>query len=337
MSKQPNIRWRKRDNETLRKAVKNYNAKITRLERNKPDLSNVLPERITVKEMRGLIKTRKDFNAQIDKLKDFAKREIHSGYDIHREITIKWTDKETAALTSAIKEFNKKIDRLARKNPKIKNALPPKATVKQYKRIIGSKDALKREIKSLSSFLEDGAEDLTTIPISDYKLKITQWQKNEMETRGEVINVRREELRKEIDALEMTGPRGEELGYTVGEFGMPSADAAATAPMNIFTAKQTRSDLNAKFRNILREYQDDYWDSRYYILKQTYMNTLETQYNKNDIKDVLDSIEKMDFKVFYNKFKSSAGKFEFAYPDDNTKAGDYLSALKSAWIPDYIE
>ena len=55
MSKRYNIKWRQDDSERLTKAVKNFNAKITRLEKKNPENKNALPERVSAKQLKELI------------------------------------------------------------------------------------------------------------------------------------------------------------------------------------------------------------------------------------------------------------------------------------------
>ena len=74
MSKQYNIRWKQSDNDDLRKAVKNFNAKISRLEKKNPELKEVLPERVTVAQMKELIDTRQDLNRELNALRRFSRR-----------------------------------------------------------------------------------------------------------------------------------------------------------------------------------------------------------------------------------------------------------------------
>ena len=74
MSKQYNIRWKPDDSRELRKAVKNFNAKISRLEKKNPQIKNTLPEKVSVRELKGLIDTRQDFKREINALKRFSKR-----------------------------------------------------------------------------------------------------------------------------------------------------------------------------------------------------------------------------------------------------------------------
>ena len=71
MPKIYSIRWTKSDSEDLAKAVKNFNAKIKRLETKYPKTKNSLPQKVSLKEMKDLIKTRADFKREINALKRF--------------------------------------------------------------------------------------------------------------------------------------------------------------------------------------------------------------------------------------------------------------------------
>ena len=53
---------------------------------------------------------------------------------VARSYNIRWTDKDKKDLQRAVKTFNQKIDRMAKRNPEIKNALPEKIKMKEIKR-----------------------------------------------------------------------------------------------------------------------------------------------------------------------------------------------------------
>ena len=74
MSKRYNIKWTESDNAELKKTVKNFNAKISRLERKYPKLKNVLPDKVTVEQMKELIDTRQDLKRELNSLKRFTDR-----------------------------------------------------------------------------------------------------------------------------------------------------------------------------------------------------------------------------------------------------------------------
>lgn len=73
MSKKYNIRWRESDNAELKRTIKNFNAKIERLKKKNPD-ADFLPDKISMKELKSNIKTRKDFNKEIKSFQRFSQR-----------------------------------------------------------------------------------------------------------------------------------------------------------------------------------------------------------------------------------------------------------------------
>ena len=93
MSKQHKIKWRESDNKELARVVKNFNAKLARIEKKNPEYSKYLPKfsktvydedigediivftnRLTVNQLKELINTRQDFNREINALKRFSRR-----------------------------------------------------------------------------------------------------------------------------------------------------------------------------------------------------------------------------------------------------------------------
>lgn len=74
MPKQPNIKWRDKDVKELQRLVKNFNAKLNRIQRKKPEDVEFLPEKLTVKGLRSEISTRAEFKRQVSTFKRFAKR-----------------------------------------------------------------------------------------------------------------------------------------------------------------------------------------------------------------------------------------------------------------------
>lgn len=249
---------------------------------------------------------------------------------------IRWTQSDQDDLRKAVKNFNAKITRLEKKFPEQKNALPERMTVKQIKELITSRQDLKRELNALRRFTKPGSEKLVVVPDSEYNLKITKWQKEEMSRRVGIINRRRKNRYDAIKDIEMTH-RGEKLGYTVGDaasnIGMGSIDSNTTAPMNAFTPKMTRTNVNAKFRAIMKESQENYWSEREATMKETYIRTLLENFREQDVKDVIEKIEDMDFSTFYENYLSDSGKWDSLYPPDKDQYQSYIDDLRSTWTP----
>lgn len=74
MPKKYNIRWRDKDVKELNRVVRNFNRKVERLRKKNPNEAEFLPEKISVKSLRGTIGTRQDFNRELNSLKRFSKR-----------------------------------------------------------------------------------------------------------------------------------------------------------------------------------------------------------------------------------------------------------------------
>lgn len=67
------IRWRDKDKSEIDRLIKNFNAKITRLLK-KGFNPSTLPNKVSKKELMERIKTRKDFNIEVNSLLRFSKR-----------------------------------------------------------------------------------------------------------------------------------------------------------------------------------------------------------------------------------------------------------------------
>ena len=74
MSKQYNIRWSEADNQELARAVKNFNAKVKRLEDKYSGSGVIIPEKVSMKQMRELINTRRDLQRELKSLQSFTQR-----------------------------------------------------------------------------------------------------------------------------------------------------------------------------------------------------------------------------------------------------------------------
>lgn len=95
MPKQYNIKWRKSDRQTVSNTVRQFNAKITRLLKKNPELKDFLPERITVKGLTERIKTRADFNREINSVKRFLRRGAENPITTKKGIqTTTWEKRE---------------------------------------------------------------------------------------------------------------------------------------------------------------------------------------------------------------------------------------------------
>lgn len=97
MQRKPNIRWRASDVEKLTREVKRFNAKISRLEKNHPELKGILPERVSKKELMENIKYRDTFNRELKSMDRFSRRGAEKPVTNKEGLTVtSWERKETA-------------------------------------------------------------------------------------------------------------------------------------------------------------------------------------------------------------------------------------------------
>ena len=249
-----------------------------------------------------------------------------------KKYNIRWQESDNQELAKAVRNFNAKLKRLEKKNPKLKNVLPDKVSVAQMKNLIETRQDLKRELNALKRFSKRGAEEIIDVPGNDYNLKATKWQKEEMTRRIGVINRKRKKRLKEIEQTPIKS-RGESTGYTKGQLGMGKAEENSLKPMKAFTPKMSRADFKHKFKQIMQESQTSYWNKRDILMKESYIKSLEENFNPNDIQDIVKNINKMDFKEFRKIFDAEGGNFELSYPPDQDSYNAYLTALKSIWTP----
>lgn len=74
MARKSKIRWRESDEKELQRIINNYNAKLRRLEKSRPDLVDFLPSRITKKSAMESIESRADFKRVTASLQRFSQR-----------------------------------------------------------------------------------------------------------------------------------------------------------------------------------------------------------------------------------------------------------------------
>lgn len=95
MSKRNNFNWKPNDETELKKAVKNFNAKVTRQIKKNPDNAKYYPEKVSYKELKELVKSRHDLNREINSLRRFSKKGAEEivelpGYNKHNISLTKW-------------------------------------------------------------------------------------------------------------------------------------------------------------------------------------------------------------------------------------------------------
>lgn len=252
-----------------------------------------------------------------------------------RKYNIRWTDSDNEELRKAVRNFNAKVDRVAKKHPELASNLPEKVRVKELKELIDTRADLKRELNSLRRFSKKGAEQIIVVPESNYNLKVTKWQLSEMKRMASNVTRKRARRLDELSKI-MVKDNGEETSYTRGDFGMGKAELIALEPVKPITPGMNLAWFKKKFKSLKIQNQSTFFDNNDEMLRQSYIKGIIENYNPNDVQDIIREIEEMDIKDFYANFQSLGGTFEY-YPPDKEQYGDYLNKLKSDWQPNVKE
>ena len=258
-----------------------------------------------------------------------------------RKYHIRWQKNDHQELAKAVRNFNAKISRIEKKYPELKNALPEKMKVGELKKLINTRQDLKREINALKRFTnkknqislrEYGSYEGIEI-YGNYNIKISKWQIKEINRRIAIINRGR---KKKLDALKevQVTSRGQEQGYTVGQIGVGSIQFNELRPLRGLTPGASEESVRRKFKSVLIQSQSDFLTIRDYKTKSSYITGLYRNFNENDIKDIVDAIEKMPVDKFLEVFNSdNEAKFEGLYPGNKAQEEEYIRSLKAVWLP----
>lgn len=320
--------WKQQDDiQELRRIVRNYNAKLRRqreklLDEGRRYEAAHLPERASVRDLRKSIKTRKEYDAALEKLQDYIK--TGNKYKIDKK-----TDK---ALHATIRDFNDKIDRIAKKtkNKGELAALPSKLDRDVLIRNAGNKDELMRNLKEYKEFLKSGSEELVTLPDSNNNRKMTKWEKEWSEKKAKRVNAAREKEKEAwLDAEVTYG--GQKTGRTHRDIGAIADERHA--PIRIYTPSSEYRDIKAKMSLLAREDREGYWNARTELARINYTETMEEiMGNDPEGMHLLRKIKSMPLDAFKRVLQSEDDLWLLLYEYRN--AGDARSreiVLRKIW------
>ena len=333
MPRQNNIKWRDNDLAELRRIVKNYNAKLARqrtklIEADQRYQASQLPRKASVKELRSSIETRKDFNREL--------REMQNFIDTGNKFTLDQNTKKS--LHATVRDFNIKIDRLSKKakTQTEKAALPERISSDDLLKNASSKGELQKQLKMFKGFLKRGAEDLVELPDTKHNIKLTRWQKDTMDDLLEVINKNRQ---IELEEWRKTQVKygGKEAGYQQGQARMDQGDFDEFQPMKLNNYSSTYVDMREKFRLMMRESQDGYWEARTELARINYTEKLDKIMGDHPIgKILLKKIKSLPLEDFKRTLKGEDDLFLLLYqlekePDNYDVL---LEEIWNEWYPD---
>lgn len=112
MPKSNIAKWRKADEARLKRLVKNFNSKIRRIEKNRPEIAALQPPKENLKALRETLKgmSRVDINYQFKKMENYLKKGAELPYTTKQGVnTTVWEKKEIDRAVRTINARNKAL------------------------------------------------------------------------------------------------------------------------------------------------------------------------------------------------------------------------------------
>lgn len=249
-----------------------------------------------------------------------------------RKYNIRWNENDLSEIKRVTRNFNAKIRRLEKKHAGEKVILPERVSVSDIRELVQTRGDLQRELRSLQRFTQRGSEKLVSVPNSDNNMKITNWQRKDMQRRASKINRIRSQRKEDLDARELKRKQ-KSLGYRRSDIGMGTVDANMLLPTNPFPKNMSVHEANLKMEHLRRESQNTYWNQRDVLLRDNFVRTLMENFNPADIKEITDHIMNMDIDKFMETFNEHPDDFSLAYPPSKDEIEGYIKELRSNWLP----
>lgn len=261
---------------------------------------------------------------------------------------IKWRSQDEREARRVIRNFNDKIRREIAKNPRNKPALPQffnqntgefesRITFENFKSMVNTRADYNRELNALRRFSKRGAEKIVNLPGNYNDARTTRWQLQELSRRTSIINQKRQARLEQKSALEIVNTMGK-TGFNYGQvYAMGMVSDNILKPTTAYTEGMQQGDIKRKYRSLMIESQQRYYEARDIQLKENFIKGLEDTWTEDEIKEVVNKIRAMDPIEFLEKFDKKEGNtFEDIYfPDENSRE-DYLNQLKQYWLGNVI-
>lgn len=181
-----------------------------------------------------------------------------------KKYNIKWRPIDSKKLSNTVRNYNAKITRIIKKNPELKDYMPPKVTVKSIKKDIVNRTDFNNIIKSLQRFLRKGAEKPI---ISKEGVKTTAYMKKEIGIKVRRINRKRKKL---SERLKNTRERG--------TYDIPSNETLTPKKYDFEKIKQ--EDWKAYVRSVEKQARESYYTEKDNRLKQNYLKGFRTVFGQ---------------------------------------------------------
>ena len=216
MSKRYSIRWNDNDLQEIKRLTKNFNAKVSRLEKKYVNEDVILPEKVSYKDIVNLVETRRDLNRELKSLQRFTQRGSDKlvklpNSDNNRKIT-NWQKKD---MSSRARRINKV--RMQRKEDIENREIKRNNKSLGYTRgELGMGTVDKNMLKGTNPFPKNMSKQDVSMKYEHLKREsqLTYWRKRDVLLRDNFI----ETLQENFNPAEIKDITDHILDMDIGEF-----------------------------------------------------------------------------------------------------------------------
>lgn len=328
MSKKYNIKWRESDERTLKRAVKNFNAKIARVAKTHANLIEFQPDKASYKALRQSINTRYDFNKTIRELTNYTQRNY---------LPVSKNKEDNIKFKKTIDKFNKRIDYVKKKYPTVAYLQPKKISASQAAKYIGSVTDARWIIEQYDNYLKRDAYKKAR------KHNATRWMiEYEQARRDKVNEIRANSIKHDKNLPLKQG--GDFQRYSDGEIMkkdalMGDVNDSSKRPLQKTTDTMSDTELEKSIQMT-----EDFLNFDRVLEKQRNMRInyitglLEYGFLDDDndfYNDILYYILQIDFDTFYDTVKSDVFAEFVWYRDETQEFETRLEKLRETWKKAY--
>lgn len=218
---------------------------------------------------------------------------------------IKWKQSDFMQLGKAVKEFNRKINRLQVENI---DYLPDTIEYQDLRDSITTRNELKRVLNSLKRFKKEGAEDLYTTASGE---QLTNWERGELRIQSAIATRR---LKKELVNLNLP----KENGFSRVQMGSERARKIEAQIDNMKGLEKLRGYEFEKAKDRIKKWgTSDYEMKKAIIYRENYMNTLKKYSHLDNYDELIKKLDKYKNPIeFYNLMSKNELTVDLTYQSD---------------------
>lgn len=320
MSKKSTIRWRESDLSELQRTINNYNAKLYRIKKNHPELTDILPQRMTKSQAVASIETRADFNRLTNSLQRFSKKGAEKPVEVAPKVKVtKWQQDETK---KTLQQFNAKVTRLSKEiDPEI---LPEKISYEKATRLVETKSDFEWVKEQHEKFLQPEAEKLVK---STKGRTFTEWEVDYAKEEQRRSNEIKEKERAPIEKAPVR-VGGEEQGVTRAEMGTVKENSLKDSERDPLKMSKKEYELFRKNMDSILDRQ--LREEKKEQMRQNYIKGLTDAGFLDADPDLLSYIEAVDIDTFV-KTAETDDTATFIFYKDPQAFEVRLEYIKRSW------